>query len=190
MVKWYDHLLDDRLSGRRRAAVARARPLRRLTSVPMLLAPRFWAMHLLALVLVAAAGWLGTWQYDAWQARRAAEVTDLTLVDPLPLDAVMGPDDPFPGDKVGQPVILGGTWVPEGTVYVSGREHDGDEGYWVVTPLAVGGPDAAALPIVREAFREANGDLWISRGHVLPAGAGYEEAEIVNAGHGRASKPS
>ncbi len=27
--------------------------------------------------------------------------------------------------------------------------------------------------------RDENGDLWISRGHVLPAGAGYEEAEIV-----------
>lgn len=117
--------------------------------MPTLLAPRFWAMHLLALVLVAAAGWLGTWQYDAWQARRAAEASDLTRVDPLPLDAVMGPDDPFPGEKVGQPVILGGTWVPEGTVYVSGREHDGAEGYWVVTPLAIGGPDAAALPVVR-----------------------------------------
>jgi dihydroorotase len=27
--------------------------------------------------------------------------------------------------------------------------------------------------------RDENGDLWISRGQILPAGAGYEEAEIV-----------
>ena len=117
--------------------------------MPLLLAPRFWAMHLLALVLVAAAGGLGTWQYDAWQTRRAAEASDLTRVDPLPLDAVLGPDDPFPGDKVGQPVILDGKWVPAGTVFVSGREHDGDQGYWVVTPLAIGRGDAPALPVVR-----------------------------------------
>ncbi len=62
---------------------------------------------------------------------------------------VIGPDDPFPADKVGQPVEVSGTWVPAGTVYVSGREHDGQDGYWVVTPLAVGDVDAPALPIVR-----------------------------------------
>ena len=27
--------------------------------------------------------------------------------------------------------------------------------------------------------RDETGDLWISRGHILPAGAGYEEAEMV-----------
>ena len=32
----------------------------------------------LALVLVGAPAALGLWQYDAWQARRAAEARDLT----------------------------------------------------------------------------------------------------------------
>lgn len=114
-----------------------------------LLAPRFWATHLLALVLIGAAGGLGVWQYDAWQTRRAAQASDLTRLDPAPLADVIGPDDPFPGDRVGQPVILDGTWVPAGTLYVSGREQDGVEGYWVVTPLAIGGAGAAALPVVR-----------------------------------------
>ena len=105
--------------------------------------------HLLALVAVGSAGWLGFWQYDAWQDRRAAESVDLTRLDPEPLADVMGPDDRFPGDKVGQPVTVSGTWVPDGTVYVSGREHDGVDGYWVVTPLAVEAADDPALPIVR-----------------------------------------
>jgi cytochrome oxidase assembly protein ShyY1 len=117
--------------------------------VPLLLAPRFWAVHLLALVLTAAAGGLGYWQYDAWHERRVAESVDLTRVDPVPLDAVMGPDDPFPGTRIGQPVVLDGTWVPDGTVYVSGREHEGEAGFWVVTPLAISGPDDPALPVVR-----------------------------------------
>ena len=117
--------------------------------MPPYLAPRFWAVHLLALVLVGAAGLLGYWQYDAWQERRAAEAADLTQLAPVPLAAVLGPDDPFPGDRVGQPVIIDGTWLPEGTVLVSGREQDGRTGYWAVTPLAVGGPGDPAIPVVR-----------------------------------------
>lgn len=112
------------------------------------LAPRFWGAHLLALVLVLVAVALGLWQYDAWQAHRAAEAVDLTDAEPMPLAEVMGPDDPFPGNRVGQPVSVSGTWVPSGTVFISGREHDGADGYWVVTPLTVTGGDAA-LPIVR-----------------------------------------
>ena len=43
------------------------------SGVRTLLAPRFWGVHLLALVCVGAAVLLGAWQYDAWQERRAAE---------------------------------------------------------------------------------------------------------------------
>jgi cytochrome oxidase assembly protein ShyY1 len=117
--------------------------------VPRLLAPRYWGAHLLALLAVGAAVGLGLWQYDAWQAHRTAEAADLTHRDPEPINDVIGPDDPFPGTKVGQPVEVSGTWVPDGTVFVSGREEDRHDGYWVVTPLAVGGADAPALPVVR-----------------------------------------
>jgi cytochrome oxidase assembly protein ShyY1 len=117
--------------------------------LPRPLAPRYWGAHLLALVLVATAVGLGFWQLDAWQTRRTAEAEDLTRLDPVPLTDVMGPDDPFPGDKVGQPVVVQGTWLPDATFYVSGREHDGHEGYWAVTPLAVGGPADPALLVVR-----------------------------------------
>jgi cytochrome oxidase assembly protein ShyY1 len=117
--------------------------------VPPLLAPRYWGLHLLALVLTATAVGLGVWQYDAWQARRAAEAVDLTQVQPRPLGSVIGPDDPFPGNRVGQPVIIRGTWLPQSTLYVSGRRHDGRTGYWVVTPIAVGAPKGPAIPVVR-----------------------------------------
>ena len=139
MVKWSDHLARGRA----------AEPAAYAGRVPRLLAPRFWGAHLLALVLVGAAVGLGLWQYDAWQAHRSAEADDLTHRAAQPIDDVIGPDDPFPGDQVGQPVTLSGTWVPDGTVYVSGREQDGQDGYWVVTPLAVGAADAPAFPVVR-----------------------------------------
>ena len=124
------------------------------------LAPRYWGAHLLALVLVGVAVALGLWQYGAWQAHRDDKAADLTGATPVPLTDVMGPDDPFPGDKVGQPVTVSGTWVPEGTVYISGRERDGQDGYWVVTPLAVGGrgppgdlrPDRGGVSVSRRSF--------------------------------------
>jgi len=111
-----------------------------------LLAPRLWWGHLLVLVAVTAAGWLGAWQVDAWQTRRDAEARDLTAVEPVPLTQVMGPDDPFPGDRVGQPVTLTGTFLDEGTVFVDGRERDGQDGYWLVKVLEL--DDGAAIPVV------------------------------------------
>ena len=119
-------------------------------TVPRLLNPSAVAGHLLALVLVAAAVALGFWQLEAWQARREAEAVDLTRTEPVRVTDVMGPDAPFPGDRLGAPVVVEGTWVPGGTVYVDGREDRGRDGVWAVTPLAVSGAaDDAALLVVR-----------------------------------------
>lgn len=119
----------------------------------VLFSPRMVALHLLALVAVGAAVWLGLWQYGAWQSGREAEVADLTRATPRALDDVMSPDDPFPGAAVGRPVELRGRWVSESTVYVQGRGNQGREGYWVVTPVAVCdsscAPDNPALLVVR-----------------------------------------
>ena len=112
--------------------------------------PRLWGAHLLGLVCVTVATGMGLWQHDAWQERRAAEQVDLTRDEPRPLVDVMGPDDPFPGQDVGRPVEVSGTWLPEGTVLVEGREDaDGRSGHWLVTPLTVGGADDPAVPVVR-----------------------------------------
>ncbi len=102
----------------------------------------------LALVLVAIAGALGAWQLQAWQARREAEARDLTQLTPVPLTDVMGPDDPFPGTDLGRPVTLEGEWLPQGAFYVSGREHAGRDGLWLVVPLAVGAATEPAIPVV------------------------------------------
>ncbi len=112
--------------------------------------PRVAGATLVALLCVGAATALGFWQYDAWQERRAAEQRDLTEADPRPIGDVFGSDDPFPGEDVGRPVELSGTWLPEGTVLVAGRDDaSGRPGLWVVTPLTVGGPTDPAVPVVR-----------------------------------------
>jgi cytochrome oxidase assembly protein ShyY1 len=114
------------------------------------LTPRLLGIHLLALVCVGIAASFGAWQYDAWQVRRDAERMHLTHTKPIDLRAAFGPTDRFPGDRVGQPVKVSGTWWPEATVYISDRETGGGQvGYWVVTPLTHGDADDPAIPIVR-----------------------------------------
>ncbi|MDN5894957.1 MAG: SURF1 family protein [Nocardioides sp.] len=117
--------------------------------VPRVLAPKYWGFHLLALVLVAIAVGLGLWQYAAWGERRDHEAQDLTQVEPEPLQEVMGPDDPFMGDSVGRPVVVEGSWVDDSTIFVSNREQDDKDGYWVVTPVAVDKPGDPAILVVR-----------------------------------------
>lgn len=95
---------------------------------------------------LAAAIGLGVWQYHAWEAGRAAEARDLSKAQPLPLAKVMGGDDTFPGEYLGQPVSFAGDWLPEGTLYVADRDLGGRRGYWVMTPVLVGD---SAMPVVR-----------------------------------------
>jgi cytochrome oxidase assembly protein ShyY1 len=116
-----------------------------VSAVRALAAPRYWGYHLVVVVALVAAGWLGLWQYHGWQERRAAEARDLTEVAPIPLDDAIGPDDPFPAEYAGQPVEVHGTYVGS-TFWVSGRRQEGRDGYWVVDPVRVG---SSVLPVVR-----------------------------------------
>jgi surfeit locus 1 family protein len=95
------------------------------------------AVHALAVVAVVAATLLGVWQYGAWQNGREDKAASLTGATPRPLASVMTSDQPFPGESVGRPVTFSGRWLPKGTVYVADREHDGRDGVWAVTPVAV-----------------------------------------------------
>lgn len=110
--------------------------------------PAFIGGTLLAIVAVGAALGMGIWQIDVWQAERAAEAVDLTRDEPVELTEVMGPDDPFPAAHVGQPVTLSGTWLDD-SYWVAGRDNDGVEGYWAMTPFSVGEPGAPAILVAR-----------------------------------------
>lgn len=111
-----------------------------------MLARRYWGAHLLMVLALAVAVLLGLWQLGVWQAERTASAVDLTRDRPVPLAQVMGGDSAFPGGAVGKPVRFRGSWLPAGTVYVSGRYDDRQRGYWAVTPVMVG---RSAMPVVR-----------------------------------------
>jgi cytochrome oxidase assembly protein ShyY1 len=111
------------------------------------LAPRYWGVHLLMVAAVVATVLLGRWQYDVWHAHRADSAASMTRLSPRPLDSVLGPDAAYPGDALGRPVTVEGTWDPDGTVFVSGREREGRTGYWAVTPVVM--PSGSEVPVVR-----------------------------------------
>ncbi len=132
------------------------------------LTPRMLGAHLLALVAVTAALLLAAWQLAAWDAGRDAEARDLSRIEPVTITEALGPDDPFLGDLVGQPVVLEGRWL-DGTVLVSDRESDGRDGYWVVTPLQVEAT-GSALPVVRG---------WTASETEVPAAPAGEAAMVA-----------
>ncbi len=94
-------------------------------------------LHAAGIAAVTIALLLGAWQYDAWQAGRDLAARDLAGQPALPLDDVLGPDDAFPNDRIGQPVDLAGFWLPESTLEIDGRTLEGVAGRWAVTPVAV-----------------------------------------------------
>ncbi|WP_310961719.1 SURF1 family protein [Nocardioides terrisoli] len=146
--------------------------------MPTLLSARAWAAHLLMLLAVAAAVLLGLWQLSVWSGDRAAAARNLTHARPVPLASVMGGDSPFPGGSLGRPVTFSGTWLPSGTVYVSGRQHHGTRGFWVVSPVLIG---RSAMPVVRGWSPTAHAALphgSVSITGWLQAGEGSGEADL------------
>ncbi len=140
--------------------------------------PRMLALHLLTVVAVTAATLLGLWQLGAWQAHREDRAAGLADAAPVPLEAVMRADDPFPADGVGRPVRFAGRWLPADTVYVE-RGSDGRAGFWVVTPVATcdadqpaAGPEASGCP----AMLVVRG--W-SAAHPAPAPPGARTVEVT-----------
>ncbi len=118
--------------------------------------PRLVLLHVAAVAALLACVLLGRWQYHAWQLHREDEAVALADEPAVALDEVLGPDDPYRNDVVGQPVVADGAWVPGSTVYVADRPSDRGEdsrtGYWQLASLAVCAEGdcagASAVPVV------------------------------------------
>jgi len=113
-----------------------------------LLSRHFWGAHLLTVVAVAASIALATWQFGVWQASRRAQEHDLSGLPPIALTKVFAQGQAFPGNDIGRPVTLTGTWAPADTFFVEGVRAPGSaaSGYWVVTPVMIG---QSAIPVLR-----------------------------------------
>jgi cytochrome oxidase assembly protein ShyY1 len=87
------------------------------------------------------------WQYGVSHQHKQDQVARLAHAVPRPLAEVMGPNDAFPGAELGRPVAVTGSWLPQGTVLVSGHRHDGQDGYWVASPVRVDGTGSAVYVV-------------------------------------------
>ncbi len=120
----------------------------------VLLGPRLVALHLVAVLAVGFAGWLGWWQIQAWQASREDRALQLAEEDPRALEEVLGPDDPFPAGNVGRPVTTTGRWAQSDPLFITDRRRTAtgaDSGVWQVALLEVCGAGStcdAAVPVV------------------------------------------
>jgi surfeit locus 1 family protein len=116
-----------------------------------LLRRRLLPLHLALVAVLAGTGTAGWWQLDAWRHEQADDVAQRAARDPVPLADVLGPDEAFAGEDEGVPVEVEGRYAPASQQFlVAGREHDGRDGFWVLSPLVVDGTTPpSALLVVR-----------------------------------------
>ena len=115
------------------------------------LRPPWLALLAVLVVVVVAFYQLGMWQLGVSSSKAAREQAQAQAARPLePLGEVLAPHQTFPEDGAGRPVLAEGEYAADLQFLVPGRRLEGQDGYWVVTPLhtsASGSP--ALLPVVR-----------------------------------------
>lgn len=101
------------------------------------------AKHLFALVILATLIFLGFWQLDRLEQRRAANAARLAaLAQPaLPLTP-----ETDPATVIGRRVVVSGVFRNEESIVLRGRRSDsGVDGVHLVTPLQIEGSEYAVL---------------------------------------------
>lgn len=104
-----------------------------------LFTPRWLTLLGVVIAVCVAFGYLGAWQLSVAQhdAIRELQAEQEALTE-RPLHEVLTPHAPFTGDLAGQPVVVEGSYDAARQFLVPHRVLDGQDGYWVVTPLMVG----------------------------------------------------
>jgi cytochrome oxidase assembly protein ShyY1 len=119
--------------------------------LPFLLTPRWLALHAAVVAAVIGTLVLGSWQMQAYaeqDERERVAAANLAADAPRqPLASAVPAGQALPVDAVSVPVQASGTYDPAGTLLLPGREADGVEGFYVVTPLA--DDDGVVTPVLR-----------------------------------------
>lgn len=115
------------------------------------LKPGWLALLALLVVVVVSFVQLGMWQLGVSSNTASRELAERQAARPTaPLGEVVAPHETFPADAAGLSVQAPGSYAADLQFVVPGRLLEGEEGYWVVTPVrtTVSG-QSALLPVVR-----------------------------------------
>ncbi|MFY0409594.1 SURF1 family protein [Solicola sp. PLA-1-18] len=137
-------------------------PERRPSTLRIVLRPAMVGLHVFAVAALVFCVLMGLWQLGVYDSRQASERADRQEVPTVPLDEALGPDEAFTNTANHRPVTVAGTYGPSDTqVWVSGREQDGREGYWLLAPVLTGGVGDDGRPhalVVVRGFATQAGD--------------------------------
>jgi surfeit locus 1 family protein len=112
------------------------------TSLRAWLSPGLLALHALGIVAVVFCVVMGLWQAGVYDDRQHDEQADKRSVPRVALTDLWTPDEPFLTRFNHRPVTIDGTFAPTADqLWVTGKEHDGQDGAWLVAPLQVDGGD-------------------------------------------------
>jgi cytochrome oxidase assembly protein ShyY1 len=132
---------------------------------------RRWLLFAAAVVLIAAATWwLGEWQFNRLDDRKASNAVVRANEDkpPAPVADVLAPDEDVAEDEEWRQVTATGTYATDETVIVRYRTRDGAPGVDVVVPLVA--TDGAALLVDRGWMQTDNRQIDLDDVPAPPAG--------------------
>ncbi|MGI9084843.1 MAG: SURF1 family protein [Aeromicrobium sp.] len=128
--------------------------------------PGLLGLHAVAAVAVGVCVVAGLWQLGLYDSRQDDERVDRRAESPVVLTDVWEPDEPFEQRLDLRRVRVEGRFAPATEqVWVTGREHGGRRGAWLIAPVLIDGTDASLL-VVRGWAPEVGGLSSVPNGDV------------------------
>ncbi|MEV4575196.1 SURF1 family protein [Nonomuraea jabiensis] len=112
-----------------------------------LLTPRWLALHVVVLLVIPAFVFLGRWQFGRFEERSAnsERVTANIEAAPVPLERLAAPGRQVREDDRFRKVTVSGTYDPSHALLVRRRPQEGQNGFYVLTPLVTGNGTAVIV---------------------------------------------
>jgi cytochrome oxidase assembly protein ShyY1 len=150
-----------------------------------LLAPRWLALHAALVVVLIAFGMLGWWQLESARSNEVERQHREKGVA-VELSSIAQAGRGTSSGLAGQTVTVSGRYDAQQQLLVPGREHDGQVGYYVLTPLRT--PEHGVIAVNRGwvPTPEAAGDLGTARADRVEVTGLLQTSESPGARRGRA----
>ena len=109
--------------------------------------PQLLGLHAFAVVAIIVCVFMGLWQLGVYDQRQQSERAEQNDVPRVALAEIWSKDEFLTTRQNLRPVTVTGEFLPaDQQFWVTGKEHDGREGVWLVAPVVV---DDAILMVAR-----------------------------------------